>query len=172
MIPSSASSCPGRPAAALGLETIDERRTEAWRWCKERWIHAPGDLGAEIVFQCRGRDAALRRALQTLRPQGVVIDLAFYQGGAPELRLGEEFHHNGLTIRCAHIARVPRGLGDRWDRIRLGEETARLLAARGDSVREHLLTDVVPIEDASGVVAALARRERSAVQVFAEAPGA
>ena len=26
------------------------------------------------------------------------------------LRLGEEFHHNGLSIRCAQIGRVPRGL--------------------------------------------------------------
>ncbi len=44
------------------------------------------------------------------------------------------------------------------------EETG-LLAARGDAIRRHLVTDVVPIEDGPSVVAALARRERSAVQV-------
>ena len=159
-------------AAALGLQVIDEHSTQPWRWCKERWVHAPADRGADIVFQCRGRDAVLHEALRSLRPQGVVIDLAFYQGGAPELRLGEEFHHNGLTIRCAQIARVPRGLGDRWDRRRLAEETGRLLSARGDAVRRHLVTDVIPLQDAPAFILALARRQRSALQTIFTFAGA
>src|SRR5918911_759237 len=57
--------------------------------------------------------------------------LAFYQGGAPDLALGEEFHHNGLTIRCAQIGRVPRGMAHLWDRRRLAAETVDLLAAHG-----------------------------------------
>lgn len=152
-------------AAAFGAQVVDERTTPAWRWCKERWSHGPSDSGADLVFQCRGRAAVLHEALRSLRPQGTVIDLAFYQGGAPELRLGEEFHHNGLTIRCAQIARVPRGLAVAWDRRRLADETAQLLVARGDVVRKHLVTDVIPIEEAPAVVSALARRERSALQV-------
>ncbi len=158
---------PGRlaVAAAFGAQTVDERTTPAWRWCKERWSHGPSDSGADLVFQCRGRPAVLHEALRSLRPQGTVIDLAFYQGGAPELRLGEEFHHNGLTIRCAQIARVPRGLAETWDRHRLAIETARLLAVRGDAVREHLVTDVIAIEEGPAFVSALARRERSALQV-------
>ena len=55
-------------------------------------------------------------ALRSLRPQGTVVDLAFYQGGADAVRLGEEFHHNGLAIRCAQIGRVPRGQAHLWDR--------------------------------------------------------
>ncbi len=155
-------------AAALGAQVIDQRGVDAWRWCKERWIHGVRDRGADLVFQCRGRSAALHEALRSLRPQGVVIDLAFYTSGAPDLRLGEEFHHNGLTIRCAQISRVPRGLGHEWDRRRLAEETGLLLAAHGDALRRHVITDVVAIEQAPEFVAALARRERAAVQaVFA-----
>ena len=151
-------------AAALGIATIDQRSVAPWRWCKERWIHGTGDRGAEVAFQCRGRAAALSEALKSLRPQGVVIDLAFYQGGAAELRLGEEFHHNGLTIRCAQISRVPRGLADGWDRRRLAEATGRLLAVHGSAIRAQLVTDVIPIADAPCFVAALARRDRTAVQ--------
>ena len=155
-------------AEALGLDVIDESAGEAWRDCKARWVHGPGDRGPDLIFQCRGRPEVLHEALRCLRPQGVVIDLAFYQGGAPELRLGEEFHHNGLTIRCAQIGRVPRGLAPRWNRARLSAETATLLAHRGDDVRQHLITDIVPIEEAPAFVAALARRERGAMQaVFA-----
>ena len=151
-------------AEALGAQVIDQRSSDAWRWCKERWVHDARDRGADLVFQCRGRSAALHDSLRSLRPQGVVIDLAFYTGGAPDLRLGEEFHHNGLTIRCAQIARVPRGLAAEWDRRRLGDETAHLLAARGDVLRRHVITDVVDIHDAAEFVAALARRERTSVQ--------
>ena len=70
-----------------------------------------GDRGADVVFQCRGQASALATALRILRPQGTVIDLAFYPGGCDEVRLGEEFHHNGLSVRCAQIGRVPRGTG-------------------------------------------------------------
>jgi 2-desacetyl-2-hydroxyethyl bacteriochlorophyllide A dehydrogenase len=152
-------------ATALGLDVIDESTTQPWQECKTRWVHGAGDRGADLVFQCRGRSAVLHEALRSLRPQGVVIDMAFYTGGAADLRLGEEFHHNGLTIRCAQIGRVPRGLGDRWDRRRLAVETGRLLAAHGDAIRRHLITDVVPVREAAEVIAALSRRERSAVQV-------
>ncbi len=158
---------PGRlaAAAALGLDTVDQRDTELWRECKQRWGHGHGDRGADLVLQCRGRAEVLHEALRCLRPQGVVIDLAFYTGGADRLRLGEEFHHNGLTIRCAQIARVPRGLARSWDRARLAEETGRLLTARGDDIRRHLVSHIVPIGEAAAVLLALARREVSARQV-------
>ncbi|HZB50159.1 MAG TPA: zinc-binding dehydrogenase, partial [Mycobacteriales bacterium] len=89
------------------------------RQLKRRWRHGAGDHGADVAFQCRGQAGALATALASLRPQATVVDLAFYQGGADLVRLGEEFHHNGLGIRCAQIGRVPRGLAHRWDRDRL-----------------------------------------------------
>ena len=120
-----ADATPARLAAAraLGLDAVDDADGTAWRTVKERWRRDPTDCGADVVFQCRGRTAALAGALRGLRPQGTVVDLAFYQGGAPDLALGEEFHHNGLTIRCAQIGRVPRGTAHLWDRRRLAAET-------------------------------------------------
>jgi threonine dehydrogenase-like Zn-dependent dehydrogenase len=115
----------------------------------------------------------LHEALRALRPQGVVVDLAFYTEGAADLRLGEEYHHHGLTLRCAQISRVPRGLAATWDRRRLAAETAALLLEEGTAVRRHLVTDVVPVEQGPEVVGQLARRERQALQVvldFTAAP--
>lgn len=153
---------PGRlhTAAALGLSILDERETSTSAWCKEHWVHGPGDRGADVVLQCRAQPRVLHEALRSLRPQGTVIDLAFYTGGADDLRLGEEFHHNGLTLRCAQIGRVPRGLADHWSHARLEQETVRLLEAEGAAIREHLVTDVVGLADAAGLLLALARRER------------
>jgi threonine dehydrogenase-like Zn-dependent dehydrogenase len=152
-------------AENLGLDTVDTTATELWRWCKDRWRLGHGDAGADLVLQCRGQTSVLHEALQCLRPQGTVFDLAFYQGGAQDLRLGEEFHHNGLAIRCAQIGRVPRGLAPAWDRERLAAETASFLRARGSELRTHLVTDVVPILEAPDALLALARRERATTQM-------
>ncbi|MDQ4143272.1 MAG: zinc-binding alcohol dehydrogenase, partial [Actinomycetota bacterium] len=132
---------PARLAAAegLGLLPIDEREGDVAQSVKERLRHGTADRGADVVFQCRAQISSLVIALRSLRPQGSVIDLAFYQGGANELRLGEEFHHNGLSIRCAQIARVPRGLAHLWDRRRLAAETIQLLGIYGDAIRKHII---------------------------------
>ena len=67
-------------AEGLGLEPVDEGRVEPWRYCKDRWRHGPADRGADVVFQCRGAGESLHQAMRSVRPQGTVIDLAFYQG--------------------------------------------------------------------------------------------
>ena len=81
------------------------------------------------------------------------------------MRLGEEFHHNGLGLRCAQIGRVPRGLAPTWDRERLSAETIELLGEYGDAVRKHLISAVVPFEEAPELLGDLAERRRHELQV-------
>ncbi|MEU4338363.1 zinc-binding dehydrogenase [Micromonospora lupini] len=156
-------------AEALGLETLDPDADDPAVVLKTRWAHTAGDRGADVVFQCRGQAWALQLALRTLRPQGTVIDLAFYQGGADAVRLGEEFHHNGLALRCAQIGRVPRGLAPTWDRERLSAETIDLLRAYGDVIRKHLVSAVVPFDEAPTLLTDLAERRRQELQVVLSA---
>jgi NADPH:quinone reductase-like Zn-dependent oxidoreductase len=157
---------PQRRAAAegLGLATLDPERHDPAVTLKTRWRHGLADRGADIVFQCRGRTAALATALRLLRPQGTVVDLAFYTDDGGALRLGAEFHHNGLAVRSAQIGRVPRGTGYVWDRERLSTETIDLLRAEGPAVRAHVITDVVPFEEGPALLADLAARRRHVVQ--------
>ncbi len=136
-----------KAAQGLGLPCINEQEIEPWRYCKERWHHGPQDRGADLVFQCKAFDKSLQEALRCLRPQGTVIDMAFYQGGAPSLYLGHEFHHSGLTIRSAQIGHVPVGLERLWSRHRLADETLQLLNVYGDEVVNHLITHIVRFED-------------------------
>jgi threonine dehydrogenase-like Zn-dependent dehydrogenase len=147
-------------AAALGCVPVDEREHDPARWCKERWGNA--EPGADLVFQCRGQGRALRTALRALRPQGAVIDLAFYQDGATDVCLGEEFHHNGLTVRSAQIARMPRGCS--WNRSDLSAATVELLRARGADVRRHLITDILHVDEAPAFLRDLAARRRHTIQ--------
>ena len=153
-------------AEALGLETLDpEAGDDPAVVLKTAWRHHAGDRGADVVFQCRGQASALHLALRLLRPQGTVIDLAFYQGGAEAVRLGDEFHHNGLSVRCAQIGRVPRGLTATWDRERLSAETIALLRGHGELIREHLISATVPFDEAPELLDDLAHRRRQEVQV-------
>ncbi len=133
-------------AEAMGLTAMTE--DQAWQHAKARWHDGALGRGADLVFQTRAQSASLHTALKALRPQGTVIDLAFYQGGADALRLGEEFHHNGLNIRCAQINRVPRGLATLWNRRRLALATVDLLRKEGNTIREHVITHVIPMNDA------------------------
>jgi NADPH:quinone reductase-like Zn-dependent oxidoreductase len=151
-----------RIATALGFAALDADDDAALA-VKSRWRHGPRDHGADVVFQCRGRPQALATALRAVRPQGVVVDLAFYTEGADPVRLGEEFHHNGVTLKSAQIGRVPRGLSSTWDRARLSAEAVRLLESRGDDIRSHLITDVVPLAQAPGLLTDVAARRRHVV---------
>jgi len=157
---------PLRRAAAegLGLTALDPDRGDVAVALKSRWRRGAGDRGADVVFQCRGRSAALAQALRLLRPQGAVIDLAFYTDDGSALRLGAEFHHNGLGVRTAQIGRVPRGTGHAWDRERLSAETIALLRAHGAAVRAHVVTDVVPLAEGPALLADLAARRRHVIQ--------
>jgi hypothetical protein len=159
-------STPQRRTAArrLGFHALDPADGDPAVILKSRWRHSTGDRGADVVFQCRGRTASLALALRLLRPQGTVIDLAFYTDNGAPLQLGAEFHHNGLTIRCAQVGRVPRGTGHLWDRERLSAETISMLIRRGDAVREHIITDILPLDDGPALLTDLARRRRHVIQ--------
>lgn len=160
-------------AAAIGITPLNETEIEPWRYCKEQWHDGPNQRGADIVFQCRAESASLQMALRSLRPQGTVIDMAFYQGGAPEVRLGEEFHHNGLNIRCAQINRVPRGLGHVWNKRRLAIETIDLLRAYGPRMREYMITNIVPFDQGAAFMEEVAANYNSRVlQAVLEVPHA
>ncbi|GFJ94774.1 hypothetical protein Prum_084160 [Phytohabitans rumicis] len=82
-------------AEALGLAALNPAGGDPAVALKTRWRAGPG---ADVVFQCRGRAAALHLALRLPRPQGTVIDLAFYQGGADAVRLGRSSTTTGW--RC------------------------------------------------------------------------
>ena len=150
-------------AEALGFEAMDE--AAAWQHAKARWHTGGADRGADFVFQTHGHSDSLDSALKALRPQGTVIDLAFYQGGADAVRLGEEFHHNGLAIRCAQINRVPRGLGADWSRRRLALETVELMRRDGAAIRDELITQVVPFDDGPAFLKSLVETRPDFVQI-------
>jgi threonine dehydrogenase-like Zn-dependent dehydrogenase len=81
--------------------------------------------GADVVFETSGSYQALQEGIRSGAPgHSLLMAVAFYQGEALGLRLGEEFHHGGSLGRggCVEIrinnSRVDRVRGRRWDRDR------------------------------------------------------
>ncbi|WP_407359553.1 zinc-binding alcohol dehydrogenase [Microbacterium sp. LBN7] len=110
--------------------------------------------GADSAIELSGTDRALHEAVRSVVTEGLVAASGFYQGGASNLRLGEEFHHNRVRIVASQISGVPVSLGGRWNQARLVRTVMGLVFA-GDVDAGALVSDVVPAEDVAGVFARL-----------------
>jgi threonine dehydrogenase-like Zn-dependent dehydrogenase len=94
--------------------------------------------GVDVAIEFSGTYPALQQAMRAVRVGGTVVAAGFYAGG--ELRLGEEFHHNRLTLVASQggWGNAPRE--PRWPRSRARRLAAELLAdgrVRADELITH-----------------------------------
>jgi len=80
---------------------------------------------ADVAIEFSGRYEALQQALRCVCVAGRVVAAGFYTGDATPLRLGEEYHHNRLTM----VASM-QGWNVGVDRRRLRRDALDLLAGR------------------------------------------
>ncbi|HKG57010.1 MAG TPA: zinc-binding alcohol dehydrogenase [Candidatus Limnocylindrales bacterium] len=111
-----------------------------------------GSEGIAVAFECTGSARALHEGIRTVRRRGTVVAVGFYQGQAEGLFLGDEFHHNGIAVRCGQIGNVHPAWT--WDRLR-----ARTieLATSGQLVLGGLPRTTLPVERVAEGFAALGR---------------
>jgi 2-desacetyl-2-hydroxyethyl bacteriochlorophyllide A dehydrogenase len=90
--------------------------------------------GSDVVFETSGSIRALHDGIRCGAPRySKVLAVAWYQGPAQNLYLGEEFHHG---LGASHIisagpgihARLPASPGRQWDDVRVAKTFFRLLA--------------------------------------------
>jgi threonine dehydrogenase-like Zn-dependent dehydrogenase len=93
-------------------------------------IKRAGRRGVDVAVETSGSSAALQGAIAAAGLGGTVVTVGFYQGGAPELRLGEEWHHNRLEMVSSMGAwGAPHRAYPAWDRRRVAQTIVDLLAA-------------------------------------------
>jgi len=110
---------------------------------------ATGMDGVDVALETSGSHAALHHAIRGTRYGGTIVPVAWYHGGAAELRLGEEWHFNRQTIVSgARLESVPYRDHPRWDPARV-ERTVLELFARGRLSVTGLLQPRVPIAEAA-----------------------
>jgi Zn-dependent alcohol dehydrogenase len=134
-------------ARTLGLEAVAAEADVAARLKRSH-----GADGIPVAFECTGSASALQEATRVVRRRGSVVALGFYQGDAAGLRLGEEFHHNGVQIRSGQIGNLHPSFDWRAIRARAVD-----LAKGGEVVLGGLPRLELPVERAREGFAALGR---------------
>jgi len=84
-------------------------------------------VGVDVAIEFSGSYAGLKQAMRSTRMGGTVVAAGFYGGG--ELSLGEEFHHNRLTLLASMAGWSSSPREPRWPRSRARALAAELLAA-------------------------------------------
>lgn len=123
-----------------------------------------GGIGADAAIELSGNDRALHEATRVVVVDGTVVASGFYQGGASNLRLGEEFHHNRVRIVASQISGTPLALGPRWNQQRLVTVFMDQVAAGRVDVGA-LVTDVLPADEVASAFAKLDAGDPDTLQV-------
>jgi threonine dehydrogenase-like Zn-dependent dehydrogenase len=113
---------------------------------------AHGSEGVAVAFECTGSSRALHEAIRVVRRRGTVVAVGFYQGQAEGLYLGDEFHHNGIAVRCGQIGNVHPA----WSWAALRSRTIEL-ARGGGLVLGGLPRLTLPVEEVGEGFRALIR---------------
>jgi 2-desacetyl-2-hydroxyethyl bacteriochlorophyllide A dehydrogenase len=121
--------------------------------------------GVDAAIEISGSDRALHEATRCVAVDGTVVASGFYQGGAANLRLGEEFHHNRVKIVASQISGTPLALGPRWNQARLVQVFMGQVAAGHIDVT-RLVTDVVDAADAASAFTRLDAGDPETLQVL------
>ena len=146
-------------ALTLGLDlALDPAEPVA-----ERIKELTANRGADVCVEASGSTRALHEATRACAYGARVVALGFYQGEAAGLFLGEEFHHNRISLVCSQIGGIAAELQQRWDRLRL-VHTFMDLAARGDVRCTPLITHRVSAHDASAIYELLDARPHEVLQ--------
>jgi 2-desacetyl-2-hydroxyethyl bacteriochlorophyllide A dehydrogenase len=124
--------------------TIDPETSDAGREIKV----AAGAGGPDAAIEFSGRYEALHKALRCVRLAGTVVAAGFYVGGGSDLRLGEEFHHNRLTLVGSMSGWGAPHREPGWDRPRLRATALDLLADERLDVAA-LITHRIPFDRAA-----------------------
>ncbi len=121
--------------------------------------------GADVCLEVTGNYRALHEAIRSVAYSSRVCVAGFMQGEGAGLRLGEEFHHNRVSVICSQISGVAPALQHRWDGYRLAS-TAMQLATTGRLRLLDLITHTLPLAQAGEAFSLLHEHPEQALQVL------
>ena len=130
----------------------------------ERVRELTSNRGADVVIEMSGSYHALQEAVRTAAYSSRVVVGGFFQGPANPVRLGEEFHHNRVSVIGSQISGVAPALQHRWNELRMST-TALELANEKRLDLASLITHTLPAEDAPAAFEMLDQSPEAALQV-------
>jgi len=120
--------------------------------------------GADVVIEMSGSYQALHEAVRAAAYSSRVVVGGFFQGPANPVRLGEEFHHNRISVVGSQISGVAPALQHRWDELRMSR-TILDLERSGTLRLTELVTHTFAAEDAVAAFEMLDQASEPALQV-------
>lgn len=148
-------------AMALGAhEALDPRVTDVATRLKQ----LTDGRGADVAIEISGSYQALHDAVRSVAYSSRVVAAGFYQGGGTPIRLGEEFHHNRVSVVGSQISGVAPALQHRWDEIRMSQ-TVLELESSGSLQLAPLVSHTVAARDAVGAFEMLDSADSDVMQV-------
>ena len=90
-------------AQSLGLEHVFDSANGP---TAEQIKDLTNGRGADVCIEATVCTLALQEAIRACAYNGRVVALGFYQGQAQGLFLGEEFHHNRISVVCSQIGGI------------------------------------------------------------------
>jgi len=130
----------------------------------ERIKEMTNGRGADVTIEVTGSAKALHEAVRAAAYSARVVALGFFQGESQGLLLGEEFHHNRISLVCSQISNVDPALSYRWDRLRL-IHTIMDLQAQGSLNLRPVITHIIPFKQAAQAFQLLDETPDQALQV-------
>lgn len=126
---------------------------------------AGAQRGVDVAVEVSGQYAALHSAIRSVRMGGTVVAAGYYQGGGAALRLGEEWHHNRVTmVSSMGVWWCPHRDHPTWDIARV-RDTAIDLLATGRLRTGGLISQRVPFERAAEAYELIDQRPEEAIKV-------
>lgn len=120
-------------------------------------------IGADVCIEASGSSNALNSCIKSCVYSGRVVALGFYQQEARGLYLGEEFHHNRISLICSQIGGISPDLTNRWNAIRL-KRTIMDLQKENKLHLKELITHKVKFEEAQKIYELLIEKPREILQ--------
>ncbi len=121
--------------------------------------------GADVAIEVSGHAAGLHEAIRSVAKAGRVVAAGFYQGGAAALHLGEEWHHNRVTmVSSMAVWDCPHRDYPLWDRARVEGVVIDLLAA-GKLRTDGMITHRFPFDRAAEAYALIDHHPEEVIKV-------
>jgi 2-desacetyl-2-hydroxyethyl bacteriochlorophyllide A dehydrogenase len=159
-----------RLALAKSLGAIEDGFDPKDGSAAERIKELTDGRGADVTIEVSGSTRALHEAVRATAYSARVVAMGFFQGEAQGLALGEEFHHNRISLVCSQISNVDPALSYRWDRLRLIHTIMDLQAKAALNLRP-VITHIIPFEEAGEAFRILDQESENALQIVLDFTG-
>ncbi|MFW5848381.1 MAG: zinc-dependent alcohol dehydrogenase [Spirochaetota bacterium] len=145
-------------AAEAGCVAIDPATEDA----RSVALDAASSLGFDWAINTSGRGEALQLAIDSLSPEGTVVEASWYGERRAELNLGAGFHRKRLTIRGSQVSHLNPRMEPRWSRARRSELAWRLAE---EIEPRRFITHRFALDDAAQAYEVIRTRPEEAFQV-------